>query len=78
MAEYNCQLTDVDPDAVAIGDELEMTFRKMYTAEGSAQLFLEGTAEPLALSLEGAPVACPGATPSGSEEKSKMSSNWNS
>ena len=35
----NCQLTDVDPDAVAIGDELEMTFRKMYTADGVHNYF---------------------------------------
>ena len=35
----NCQLTDVDPDAVAIGDELEMTFRRMYTAQGVHNYF---------------------------------------
>ncbi len=35
----NCQLTDLDPDSVAIGDELEMTFRKMYTAEGVHNYF---------------------------------------
>ena len=35
----NCQLTDVDPDAVAIGDELEMTFRKMYSADGVHNYF---------------------------------------
>lgn len=26
-----CQLTDVDPDAVAVGDRVELTFRRMYT-----------------------------------------------
>jgi uncharacterized OB-fold protein len=35
----NCQLTDVDPQQVAIGDELEMTFRKMYTAGGVHNYF---------------------------------------
>ena len=35
----NCQLTDVDPKQVAIGDELEMTFRKMYTAGGVHNYF---------------------------------------
>ena len=35
----SCQLTDLDPDAISIGDELEMTFRKMYTAEGVHNYF---------------------------------------
>jgi uncharacterized OB-fold protein len=35
----NCQLTDVDPQQVAIGNELEMTFRKMYTAGGVHNYF---------------------------------------
>ncbi len=35
----SCQLTDLDPDAIEIGDELEMTFRKMYTAEGVHNYF---------------------------------------
>jgi uncharacterized OB-fold protein len=26
-----CELTDVDPSKVAIGDEVEMTFRRLYT-----------------------------------------------
>lgn len=34
-----CQLTDVDPDKVAIGDELEMTFRRLYTAGGVHNYF---------------------------------------
>jgi uncharacterized OB-fold protein len=34
-----CQLTDVDPDKVAIGDELEMTFRRLYTADGVHNYF---------------------------------------
>jgi uncharacterized OB-fold protein len=27
-----CELTDVDPGAVAIGDRVGMTFRRLYTA----------------------------------------------
>ena len=34
-----CQLTDVDPEKVAIGDELEMTFRRLYTADGVHNYF---------------------------------------
>ncbi len=34
-----CQLTDVDPDNVGIGDELEMTFRRLYTAGGVHNYF---------------------------------------
>jgi hydroxymethylglutaryl-CoA synthase len=29
---FQCELTDVDPDAVRIGDRVEMTFRRLYTA----------------------------------------------
>lgn len=36
---FSCQLTDVDPDAVGIGDELEMTFRRLYTADGVHNYF---------------------------------------
>jgi hydroxymethylglutaryl-CoA synthase len=31
---YRCELTDCDPDAVAIGDRVEMTFRRTMTADG--------------------------------------------
>ncbi len=31
---YRCQLTDVDPDSVAIGDRVEMTFRRMFESNG--------------------------------------------
>ena len=27
-------MTDVDPATVAIGDRVEMTFRRLYTADG--------------------------------------------
>ena len=36
---FRCQLTDVDPDSVAIGDRLEMTFRKFVTAGGIHNYF---------------------------------------
>lgn len=39
---FACQLTDVDPEAVGIGDELEMTFRLIYTAEGVHNYFWKG------------------------------------
>jgi uncharacterized OB-fold protein len=31
---YRCQITDVDPDTVAIGDRVEMTFRRMFESNG--------------------------------------------
>jgi uncharacterized OB-fold protein len=34
-----CELTDVDPAQVAIGDELEMTFRRLYTGQGVHNYF---------------------------------------
>ena len=39
---FRCELTDVDPKAVAIGDPVEMTFRRLFTRRGRAQLLLEG------------------------------------
>lgn len=36
---FNCELTDVDPDAVAIGDRVEMTFRRLVTAGGVHNYF---------------------------------------
>ena len=33
------ELTDVDPEKVAIGDELEMTFRRLFTADGVHNYF---------------------------------------
>ncbi len=36
---YSCQLTDVDPEKVQIGDELEMTFRLIHTADGVHNYF---------------------------------------
>jgi uncharacterized OB-fold protein len=36
---FKCQMTDVDPQAVAIGDRLEMTFRRLITADGVHNYF---------------------------------------
>ncbi len=36
---FQCELTDVDPDAVRIGDRVEMTFRRMYTSQGIHNYF---------------------------------------
>ena len=36
---FTCQLADVDPEKVAIGDELEMTFRLLFTADGVHNYF---------------------------------------
>ena len=33
------ELTDVDPDAVRIGQRVEMTFRRLYEAEGIYNYF---------------------------------------
>ncbi len=36
---FPVELTDVDPEAVAIGDRVEMTFRRMFTADGLHNYF---------------------------------------
>ena len=36
---FSCELTDVDPKRVAIGDRLEMTFRRLFTAQGVHNYF---------------------------------------
>jgi hydroxymethylglutaryl-CoA synthase len=36
---FQCELTDVDPKAVKIGDRVEMTFRKLFTANGVHNYF---------------------------------------
>ena len=33
------ELTDVDPDDVAVGDRVEMTFRRLFTADGLHNYF---------------------------------------
>ena len=36
---FQCELTDVDPKAVRIGDRVEMTFRRLFTAHGVHNYF---------------------------------------
>ena len=36
---FPCELTDVDPDSVSIGDRVEMTFRRLTTADGIHNYF---------------------------------------
>ena len=36
---FQCELTDVDPDKVKIGDRVEMTFRRLYTQDGVHNYF---------------------------------------
>jgi hydroxymethylglutaryl-CoA synthase len=36
---YRCEMTDADPDAVRIGTRVEMTFRRVYTAQGVHNYF---------------------------------------
>lgn len=36
---FSCELTDVDPKTVAIGNHLEMTFRRLFTAQGVHNYF---------------------------------------
>ena len=45
---FRCELTDLDPASVQIGDRVEMTFRRVSTAQRRPQLLLEGPATPLA------------------------------
>jgi uncharacterized OB-fold protein len=36
---YQCEMTDVDPASVRIGDRVEMTFRRLFTANGVHNYF---------------------------------------
>jgi hydroxymethylglutaryl-CoA synthase len=36
---FQCELTDVDPASVQIGDRVEMTFRRLYTQDGIHNYF---------------------------------------
>jgi 3-hydroxy-3-methylglutaryl CoA synthase/uncharacterized OB-fold protein len=36
---FQCELTDVDPASVTIGDRVEMTFRRLYTQDGIHNYF---------------------------------------
>ena len=39
---YRCEMTDVDPDRLAIGTRVEMAFRRPVHGQGRPQLLLEG------------------------------------
>jgi len=43
---FQCELTDVDPSTVAIGQRVEMTFRRLFTAQGVHNYFWK--AKPIA------------------------------
>ena len=43
---FQCELTDVDPATVKIGDRVEMTFRRLFTADGVHNYFWK--AKPIA------------------------------
>jgi uncharacterized OB-fold protein len=53
---FRCELTDCDPDAVKIGTRVQMTFRRLYSADGMHNYFWK--ARPAA-----APAAGPAAGP---------------
>jgi uncharacterized OB-fold protein len=36
---FLCEMTDCEPEQVAIGDQVEMTFRRMFTADGVINYF---------------------------------------
>ena len=46
---FQCELTDSEPDSVAIGQRVEMTFRRLFTAEGVHNYFWK--AKPLVLEV---------------------------
>jgi uncharacterized OB-fold protein len=47
---FQCELTDVDPASVAIGQRVEMTFRRLFTAEGVHNYFWK--AKPLSSEVQ--------------------------
>jgi uncharacterized OB-fold protein len=51
---FQCELTDVDPSTVAIGQRVEMTFRRLFTAEGVHNYFWK--AKPITSSSSSAEV----------------------
>jgi hydroxymethylglutaryl-CoA synthase len=48
---FQCELTDVDPTTVGIGDRVEMTFRRLYTQDGVHNYFWK--ARPVRVAKEG-------------------------
>jgi hydroxymethylglutaryl-CoA synthase len=47
---FQCELTDVDPSTVAIGQRVEMTFRRLFTADGVHNYFWK--AKPLSTEVQ--------------------------
>jgi hydroxymethylglutaryl-CoA synthase len=43
---YPCELTDVDPDAIRIGDRVGMTFRRLYSRDGVHNYFWKARPRP--------------------------------
>lgn len=41
-----CQLTDADPDSLAVGNRMEMTFRRMTTVRGIHNYFWKARPAP--------------------------------
>jgi uncharacterized OB-fold protein len=60
---YRGEMTDMDPGAVAIGSRVEMTFRRLYTAQGVHNYFWK--ARPVLDTAQAEPV---GGGPSGTHE----------
>ena len=51
---FRCELTDCDPGAVSIGTRVQMTFRRLYSADGMHNYFWK--AKPVAGMAEVGPV----------------------
>lgn len=49
---YRGEMTDVDPDEISIGTRVEMTFRRLYTAQGVHNYFWKGRPVPSASGME--------------------------
>ncbi len=58
---FPLELTDVDADTLAIGDEIEMTFRRLYSADDIHDYFWKGRPVP-PVALEEGPSVSGGAT----------------
>jgi uncharacterized OB-fold protein len=52
---FRCELTDADPDALAIGDRVELTFRRLFTSGGVHNYFWKARPVREAKTTAGAP-----------------------
>jgi uncharacterized OB-fold protein len=48
---FRCEITDAEPDSVAVGTRVEMTFRRIFTSESIHNYFWK--ARPLRIDKEG-------------------------